>query len=53
LEARLADPGLYARDPAAFGRTSQDLEAARTSLAEAEDEWLELETRREALDVSR
>jgi ATP-binding cassette subfamily F protein uup len=53
LEAELADPGLYARDPAAFGRISQDLEAARTALAGAEDEWLELETRREALDMSR
>jgi len=49
LEARLADPGLYARDPAAFDRGIHDLDAARKAVAAAEDEWLELETVRDSL----
>jgi len=49
LERRLADADLYARDPAAFDQTSRDLAAARLALAESEDAWLDLETRREAL----
>ena len=48
-EAVLADPGLYARDAAAFARASGILHKARLDLAAAEDEWLSLETRREAL----
>jgi ATP-binding cassette subfamily F protein uup len=49
LEAKLADPGLYGRDPAGFARVSAALEAARGELAAAEEAWLDLETRREAL----
>jgi len=49
LERRLADANLYARDAAAFDQTSRDLAAARLALAEAEDAWLDLEARREAL----
>ncbi|WP_374577442.1 ABC-F family ATP-binding cassette domain-containing protein [Phenylobacterium sp.] len=49
LEQDLADPDLYARDPAGFSRLSAALEAARTDLDAAELEWLELEERREAL----
>lgn len=48
LEALLADPGLYARDPAAFTATSEKLEAAQSTLQSLEDEWLELEMMREA-----
>jgi ATP-binding cassette subfamily F protein uup len=48
-EATLADAGLYARDPKAFDRAMQALDAARSGLASAEDEWLELEEKREAL----
>lgn len=44
----LADPGLYARDPAAFTATSEKLEAAQAKLQSLEDEWLELEMLREA-----
>jgi ABC transport system ATP-binding/permease protein len=47
-ERRLADPGLYQRDPDGFDRASAALEAARGALSAAEDEWLELEARREA-----
>jgi ATP-binding cassette subfamily F protein uup len=49
LEALLADPAFYARDPAGFGRTSIALQAKQSDLAAAEDAWLELEGRREAL----
>ena len=52
LEAGLADPALYGRDPAGFERLSQALEAGRARLAAAETEWLELEGRREALEGS-
>jgi ATP-binding cassette subfamily F protein uup len=53
VESELADPGLYARDRAQFERLSEALEQARAELAEAEDEWLALEARREALNVPR
>jgi ATP-binding cassette subfamily F protein uup len=49
LEARLEDAGLYARDPVAFAATTRRLSAARVELARAEEDWLELEARREAL----
>ncbi|HEY2357693.1 MAG TPA: ABC-F family ATP-binding cassette domain-containing protein [Phenylobacterium sp.] len=53
LEARLADPGLYSRDPKAFHNLSRNLEGLRSELAAAELEWLELEERREALQATR
>jgi ATP-binding cassette subfamily F protein uup len=53
LEAAMADPELYARDPAGFERMSRALAAARDQLAAAEEEWLHLETRRETLESGR
>ncbi len=53
VEAALADPNLYARDPAGFDRFSRALDAARAQLAAAEEEWLMLEERREALQAER
>ena len=53
LEADLADPSLYGRDPAAFARISQALETARAELSRSEEEWLALEERREALETGR
>jgi len=53
LEARLADPGLYGRDPAGFQNLSRELDALRAELAEAEEAWLALEERREALETGR
>ncbi|HEX3700910.1 MAG TPA: ATP-binding cassette domain-containing protein [Phenylobacterium sp.] len=53
LEAELADPQLYARDAAAFDRLSRALADTRGQLQAAEDEWLALETRREALESNR
>ncbi|MDR3513238.1 MAG: ATP-binding cassette domain-containing protein [Caulobacteraceae bacterium] len=49
LEARLEDAGLYARDPKAFDAIMQRVTAARAELGAAEEEWLSLEERREAL----
>jgi ATP-binding cassette subfamily F protein uup len=49
LEARLADAGFYARDRPGFDASMRKLEAARAELASAEEEWLALEARREAL----
>lgn len=48
LRAVLADPGLYARDPARFSKASDLLGVAETELAKAEDRWLELEMLRDA-----
>jgi ABC transport system ATP-binding/permease protein len=53
LEQRLADPGLYARDRAAFDKAMTTLAALRDQLAAAEEEWLTLEEKREALDQAR
>ena len=53
LETDLADPGLYARDIAAFDKINKTLEASRKELSAAEEEWLALEERREALETSR
>jgi ABC transport system ATP-binding/permease protein len=50
LEARLADPGLYARDAAGFAEASRALSAAQAALAEAEDDWLRLEILRETAE---
>jgi ATP-binding cassette subfamily F protein uup len=50
LEQRLADPGLYARDRKAFDAAMTALTKTRTQLATAEDEWLALEEKREALN---
>ena len=49
LESRLEDSGLYARDRKTFDAVMHRLTAARAELARAEEDWLELEERREAL----
>jgi ATP-binding cassette subfamily F protein uup len=51
-EKRLEDPTLYARDPAGFDRLMKSLDALRAELAAAEEEWLMLEEKREALAAS-
>ena len=50
LEAKLADANLFARDPKAFDQAAARLTAARDELAKAEEQWLELEMKREALE---
>ncbi|MEM9234048.1 MAG: ABC transporter ATP-binding protein, partial [Pseudomonadota bacterium] len=46
----LADPGLFMNDPAAFQAATDELEKAQTELNAAEEQWLELEVKREALE---
>ncbi|MFO0412347.1 MAG: ABC-F family ATP-binding cassette domain-containing protein [bacterium] len=48
-DATLSDPDLYARDRKAFDRATANADRARSMLAAAEEEWLELEAKREAL----
>jgi ATP-binding cassette subfamily F protein uup len=48
--ARLADGGLYARDATGFARAAATLATTEAKLAKAEEAWLELELRREALE---
>ncbi|MGF1629678.1 MAG: ABC-F family ATP-binding cassette domain-containing protein [Kiloniellaceae bacterium] len=50
LEARLADPSLYKKDPAGFAELTRALAARRGEVAAAEERWLELEAEREALE---
>jgi ATP-binding cassette subfamily F protein uup len=50
LNAILADPELYARDPVRFDATTQALAVARDELATAEERWLTLEMLREEID---
>ena len=45
--ATLAIEGLYERDPLAFSLTTDKLTEAATALAEAEEQWLTLEMKRE------
>ena len=47
LNTAMADPGLYAKDPERFQKTSDAVVAAHAKLAELEEEWLELEMMRE------
>ena len=53
LERSLADPGLYGRNPATFDRLTKSLAAKQAEVASAEEEWLALEDRREALAAGR
>ncbi|QFU16173.1 ABC-F family ATP-binding cassette domain-containing protein [Microvirga thermotolerans] len=46
----LADPDLYARDPARFQKAMDTLAALQADLAAAEERWLELEMLREELE---
>lgn len=47
LQERLAAPGFYAQDPEGFEAAAADLGTKQTELAQAEDQWLELELKRE------
>ncbi|AYV46472.1 elongation factor 3 [Caulobacter flavus] len=49
LEKKLDDPNLYARDPAGFDKIMKALDKARADLAQAEEDWLMLEEKREAI----
>ncbi|KSB88899.1 elongation factor 3 [Caulobacter vibrioides] len=49
LEKKLDDPNLYARDPAGFDKIMKAIDKARADLAQAEEDWLVLEEKREAM----
>jgi ABC transport system ATP-binding/permease protein len=51
LEALLADPGLYARDPDRFAKATALLAERRARLEAAEEEWLALAERQEAVEA--
>ena len=50
LEQRLADPGYFGRDAKSFDADIKRLAAIRDELARAEEQWLELEMKREELE---
>jgi ABC transport system ATP-binding/permease protein len=50
LQKRLADPGLYTRDPAGFDAGSRKLAEMTKQKADAEEEWLRLEVLREEIE---
>ena len=50
LNAQLADPALYARDPKTFASASDKLVAAEKAKAKAEDDWLAVELIREEIE---
>ncbi|NHO33053.1 ABC-F family ATP-binding cassette domain-containing protein [Acetobacter fallax] len=52
LREKLADPDLYKRDPGAFSRYTEALDTAERALTTAEEQWLELEVKRDALLTS-
>jgi ATP-binding cassette subfamily F protein uup len=49
LETQLADPGLYARNPRRFDALTAQIDTLRARLAQAEEDWLALEEKREGL----
>jgi ATP-binding cassette subfamily F protein uup len=51
LNQKLTDPGLYAKDPAAFANTTKALADAQAARDAAEERWLELEMLREELEA--
>jgi ATP-binding cassette subfamily F protein uup len=50
LEAAMADPELFRRDPAAFQKTSARLTELAGQVAAMEEEWMELEMLREEIE---
>ncbi|AQS86948.1 ABC transporter ATP-binding protein [Neoasaia chiangmaiensis NBRC 101099] len=50
MRETLADPSFYQRDPANFEQQTRFLSSAENELAAAEEQWLELEMKRESLE---
>lgn len=50
LKERLNDPALFERDPAEFNNAAEDLTQKQTALGKAEEEWLQLEMKREEVE---
>lgn len=53
LEKKLAAPDLFSKDPSAFIKASEELESLKVELAELEDQWLDLEMKRELIEGSK
>ncbi|MDZ7627686.1 MAG: ABC-F family ATP-binding cassette domain-containing protein [Parvularculaceae bacterium] len=51
LKSALGDPSLFRNDAKAFAAKAKALEEAQSALAAAEEEWLALEMKREALEA--
>jgi len=49
-EERMADLGLFTKDPTTFNRLAAEMEKLRDNLTKMEEEWLELEMLREELE---
>lgn len=49
-EQKMADPALFTKDPGSFNRLAAELEKLRADITRMEEEWLELEMLREALE---
>ncbi|WP_454701348.1 ABC-F family ATP-binding cassette domain-containing protein [Agrobacterium burrii] len=49
-EQRMADPNLFAKDPAVFNTLAQEMTKLREKLETMEEEWLELEMLREEME---
>lgn len=52
LETQLADPDFYARDAEGFQHVTARLDVLRSDLSSAEEQWLELEMKKEELSGS-
>ena len=50
-QTALADPDLFRSSPDRFDAAAKQLEAAQGALAAAEEQWLELEMKREAIEA--
>jgi ABC transport system ATP-binding/permease protein len=50
IEEKMADPNLFAKDPAGFNKLAAELEALRGKITAMEEEWLELEMLREEME---
>ncbi|MEL6361304.1 MAG: ATP-binding cassette domain-containing protein [Pseudomonadota bacterium] len=51
VKQKLSSPDLFEKDPSGFSSLAKELDAAETELASAEDQWLELEMKRESLEA--
>lgn len=51
LESTLAQTGAWERDPERYDASARRLSAVKSELAEAEDQWLELELKHESLSA--
>jgi ATP-binding cassette subfamily F protein uup len=49
-ERKMADPNIFAKDPATFGRLAAETEKLRENVAKMEEEWLDLEMLREQME---